>query len=96
MNYIQMLDHRLESEARALVHASLGDHDFEYVKLAEDLCAFEDGRPQAKEIHPVDRRHLAFLCELRVVRAEGKAFRLNIKVNMEVERPILAWDFPSL
>jgi hypothetical protein len=93
MNYIQTLDRRLESEARALVHASLGDHDFEYVKLAQDLCIFEGGRPQAKALHPVDRRHLEFLRELRIVKADGKYFRLTIKVNAEVERPVLAWDF---
>jgi hypothetical protein len=94
MQYLEQLDLRLESEARALIYASLGRHeDFEYVKLAEDLCAFEGGRPQAKELHPVDRRHLEFLRELRIVKADGKCFRLNIKVNTEVERPVLAWDF---
>ncbi len=95
MHYLKQLDLRLETEARALIHASLGDHDSEYVKLAEDLCAFEGGRPQARKLHPVDRRQLEFLRELRIVKADGKCFRLNIKVNTEVERPMLAWDFTS-
>lgn len=95
MKYLDQLDMRLETEALALIHASLGDRDFEYVKLAEELCAFEAGRPRAKELHPVDRRHLEFLRELRIVRADGKCFILNIRVNKEVERPMLAWDFTS-
>jgi hypothetical protein len=94
MRYAEQLDLRLETEARALVCASLGDHeDFEYVRLAQDLCVFEGGRPQAKALHPSDRRHLEFLRELQIVKPDGKGFRLNVKVNTEVRRPVLAWDW---
>ena len=96
MQYSQQLDLRLETEARALVRASLGDHEhFEYVRLARDLCVFEDGRPQAKALHPADCRHLEFLRELQIVKADGKGFRLNVRINAEVERPVLAWDWSA-
>ena len=96
MQYAEQLDLRLATEARALIRASLGDHeDFEYVRLAASLCVFEDGRPQAKALHPADRRHLEFLRELQIVKAGGKGFRLNVKVNTEVRRPVLAWDWSA-
>ncbi len=96
MQYAEQLDLRLATEARALIRASLGDHeDFEYVRLAASLCVFEDGRPQAKVLHPADRRHLEFLRELQIVKAGGKGFRLNVKVNTEVRRPVLAWDWSA-
>jgi hypothetical protein len=94
MSYTKQLDARLREEALALVRVSLGSNeDFEYIRTAAALCEFEAGRPKGFLVCPRDPRSLAFLRELQIVKSEPDGFRLNIKVNTSLGRPMLAWDW---
>lgn len=94
MKYEQ-LDARLRIEALALIRASLGDHreKFEYCEIAENLAVFEEGLPKAQTLRPRDPRHLEFLKELRIVTRDRDGYKLNVKAQADLNKPILMWDW---